>query len=457
MSLAQKDEPELPAGPIDRIDDVLWACAPDVPVPPGHPYYVDLQGLRHDNIQRDLERAFTVVRPRSWLHRCLCGHRGSGKSTELLRFMGWAFNNGFLPVRMEVYEHLGTIPLEFSDLCLLTVMQVERELMGMGGRLPRGKVRGVVEWFSEIIHEHKDHVTSELALETQAQLKNEIPLLGHLLAKFTAGVKAGSSHAKVVRDHLRNFPDALRDRTNDLLDTAAEILQSQGKARGLLLVFDQLDRYEPNVIDRVLVLGGDLIRSLHCHAVYTVPIALHYSPISGKLEDNYGPTLEVPMAALRPRGARWSTSIESSSFDEKATQHFGQVVTCRLSGQLFTDPSSVLRIVRASGGCVREVMHLVNLAFSYADDRFTPEAIERAIRRYRLQLSEQLEGEDYKLLARIARQESVERSDRYQRLLNIRYALVYHAEGVSWRDVHPLVVEIEEFQRAYSESSPIQT
>jgi hypothetical protein len=30
---------DLPDGPVSDMNDVLWACAPDVPVPPGHSYY----------------------------------------------------------------------------------------------------------------------------------------------------------------------------------------------------------------------------------------------------------------------------------------------------------------------------------------------------------------------------------------------------------------------------------
>jgi hypothetical protein len=81
-------------------------------------------------------------------HKLLCGHRGSGKSTELLHLKEWSDANGFLTVRVEVDVQLGQIALEFSDLYLLTAMAVEEAMQAFETPLPRDKVRQVVEWFT---------------------------------------------------------------------------------------------------------------------------------------------------------------------------------------------------------------------------------------------------------------------------------------------------------------------
>jgi hypothetical protein len=78
-------------------------------------------------------------------HRVLCGHRGSGKSTELLRLKEWADHHGFLTVRVEVDVQLGMIALQFSNLYLLTAMAVEQAMQESGAALPAKNVRQVIE------------------------------------------------------------------------------------------------------------------------------------------------------------------------------------------------------------------------------------------------------------------------------------------------------------------------
>ncbi|MBM3459745.1 MAG: hypothetical protein FJX77_14580 [Armatimonadetes bacterium] len=361
------------------MDGVPRVCQPDEPVPPGHPFYVELTVLRNDNVQPTLFRSFRATRDGEYTHRCVCGHRGSGKSTELLRFAGPAAELGYFAVSMEVFEHLGTVPLEFADLCMLIVQQLERVLAEFGERMPADRVQDFAKWFSEIVREERDHSSSELQLEAEAQIGSTIPLLGKLIGKLQSGVKAGTTHATTVRTHLRQFPDSLLQRTNDLLDSANQTVRSLGYPRGLLLLFDQVDRYEPADVDHLFVQNHGLIRNLHCQAIYTIPIALHYQPISGRLDDCYDSVLEVPMVVLREKGTLWTTTVETSLHDDAAVQGMTKVLRCRVGLPLFEAEPDLARMVRLSGGCVRDLLHILRLAWEYSDERFTTEAVSRGI------------------------------------------------------------------------------
>ena len=126
----------------------------------------------------------------------------------------------------------------------------------IGMPLPARNVLQVVKWFVEVIREDKETIQSELAVEAGAQLEAGVPLLGKLFGKFCSAIKAGSQHAETVRQRLRNFPDTLIDQSNELLHLANEALKAQGRQHGLLILFDNLDRYEAQQIDNALMRGA---------------------------------------------------------------------------------------------------------------------------------------------------------------------------------------------------------
>jgi hypothetical protein len=256
----------------------------------------------------------------------------------------------------------------------------------IGSPLPQEKLRHVVNWFAEITQEDHEEVKSEIGAEVGAQMGGSVPFnLGKIFAKFTAGVKAGSSHATTTRVHLRNSPDRLINLTNSLLDAASSILRENGKPGGLLLIFDNLDRYDPDIVDKVLFRQSNLVRKLHCHSVLTMPIALEYEPRSGSAQDCYGFFAVLPMLSLRDRSMKWQSTVAETPYDEKALEAVRQALSKRLDLALFENDADIDLLIRMSGGCIRDVMHCVALAFSHAGEsaQFTSEAVRRSIREMR--------------------------------------------------------------------------
>ncbi|WP_089718846.1 hypothetical protein [Candidatus Entotheonella palauensis] len=445
--------------PTRDINLTLRACNPAEPLPPGDQRWYDFRTLRGGSVVEEMQRILRALPVEGdFHHRVLCGHRGSGKSTELLYLKQWADQNGFLTVRIEVDVHLGMITPQFSDLYLLTAMAVEDAMQRDIGRpLPARNVRQVVQWFAEVTQEDRETVKSELAVEAGVQLNASIPLLGKLFGKFCSAIKAGSQHAEIVRQRLRNFPDTLIDQTNELLRTANETLSEHQRPRGVLLLFDNLDRYEVGQIDSVLVRGASLMRRLASHAIFVIPIGLEYAPPSGPIQDEYSPSFVLPMLALRRHQDGWQTTVEASSYNEAAINMMLESLEQRLVvDELFDDPADAVLLVKMSGGCVRDLMHLVTLAFQQAGDTFSHPAVMRAIQQYRATFARRLTPEDYARLAQIAHRESVPRDALTARLLHYRYALEYTGNGGSWMDVHPLIVEIEEFGHAFTGQRLVQ-
>ncbi len=442
--------------PITDVHLVLRACNAAEPLEPGDKRWYNFTELRHTRVLERLQRVFAGQPASGDLHhRVLCGHRGCGKSTELLRFKSWADKNGFACARVEVDVKLGHVGLEFSDFFLLAATAAEETLAELGSPLPDDSIRPIIEWFAEVTKVDRDHHESELALEAEMQIGGKLPLgLGKLAAKFMSGIKAGASHAKTVRLEMRNYPDRLIDHTNALLRQANQQLRelSPARDRGLVFLFDNLDRYDPDQIDQVLMVSSNLLRQLGCHALYTIPIDLEYNPRSGPLRDAYGPPVVLPMIPLRHPDDAWRESVAATRHGDDALRGMKECLELRIDVErLFEQPTDVETLVRMCGGCVRDLMHLIALAYEMSDgDLLSHRGVEIAVKELRATYSRELSQDDYERLADIAARESVPRDEETLRLLYNRWALEYYdEEGEVWLDVHPLVIEIDEFQDAY--------
>jgi hypothetical protein len=194
--------------PVRDMKLVPRACDPSEPLASDDQRYADWNELRHgighQDLARDLERTNG-----GYHHGCLCGHRGCGKSTELLRLKSWADANGYLTVHTEVDSSLGLIDLKFSDLYLLAATSVEQAMKAFGKPLPVALVKNVISWFADIVKEDTEFGKSEISIEAQAQAKAKIPMLASLFAKFTTASKAGTNHVRRIRTIIQNYPESL--------------------------------------------------------------------------------------------------------------------------------------------------------------------------------------------------------------------------------------------------------
>jgi hypothetical protein len=303
-------------------------------------------------------------------------------------------------------------------------------------------------------------IKSELDVEAGASLGARLPFLAKLFAKFSAGVKAGSDRHKVIRRELRQYPNELIDLTNDLLNSANTALIGANRPRGLILLFDNLDRFVPAIVRQLLLDGCSLIEPMASHAIFTMPIDLHYGPDS-PYHDSYGGHATIlPMLTLRNRDAVWEHTAAGSPYNKGALDEMLKALNRRIDVKaLFAKPADARLLVKLSGGCIRELLHLVNLACQKSFtklgepiEKISSAGVRRAIEEYRANLSEGLLPNDLKRLVAIARRdpEAQVLDEAMLQLLKRRIAFRYSTKSDRWVDVHPMVIETEGFKSAFN-------
>ncbi len=452
--------------PVREIDQIRRACDAGESLPPGDPRHYDFSRLRGGDVLTELGGVLRLpLGQGAFHHRVLCGHRGSGKLTELRALKVWADENGFFAIWIEVDLHFGLIELQFSDLYLLAAQAVAREMNELGLPLPAEALKEVVEWFAKITEEDLNKIESQLSMEAGAKL-SPLPSwmpFARLFANFSAGVKAGSNHHTKIRQELRQYPNKLIELTNVLLKSASYLLRESGRSRGLLLLFDNLDRFEPESVRRLLMDGCSLIQPLACHAIFTMPIVLHYLPDSPYQDSYGGHATTLPMPALRKPRTIWKETIAKSAYSNGAVAEMLEALKRRIDvGTLFAKSADARLLVKLCGGCIRELLHLVNLAhqksFTSLDEplmNLTSQGVLRAISQYRSDLTQGLLEIHYRRLAAIAQGEvnSQELDEPMLQLLRRRIVFEYCDGKDRWFDVHPMVIETEGFRRAFTQRS----
>lgn len=113
-----------------------------------------------------------------------------------------------------------------------------------------------------------------------------------------------------------------------------------------------------------------------------------------------------------------------------------------------------------SGGSLRDLIQLVASSVTYTepgDQQITSAAVQKAVHEFRGTYMRLLvtTPQDYRCLAKVARREvmSAEESslsEELNRLLFRGCLLEYIEDNEPWYDVHPVLIETEEFRHAFN-------
>ena len=172
------------------------------------------------------------------------GHRGCGKSTELLRLeddlAGCFTTLHFFATEDEIIGDYDYAEL-FLDLVDMLVRKFQEDKIPLDERL----AEDISTWFAEVTLGEVETVKKEIKLSTEAELKAKYGLFWlsvGLLAKLKSTIAGSNERRREIRHKLQRDPLELIRRFNLLLDNAHTALKKSGKPADLLIVVDNLDR-----------------------------------------------------------------------------------------------------------------------------------------------------------------------------------------------------------------------
>jgi hypothetical protein len=436
------------------------ACVTLEPLQSGDARYVDISKGRDT---KELKRLHMHLqdfdaRQNRYAQVAFTGHRGCGKSTELLK-LEHDLSDRFTCLHLCVDDNL-LRDCDYTDLVLWLVDSLAREFEKRGMPLDTGLVDDVVGWFAEKTFEEVKAVKSELTMEAESrgEAKTGFYWLSlKLLARIKSAVVGSVDRRKVIRQTLQSYSSDLLSRVNLLLDNAQQTLEKHGRNPDLLIVQDNLDRLPVEVGRRLFFDNGDLLKSLRAHVIYTVPIAMVLAPWN--IDRVFAHTFTMQMVKTH--------SLNDQEF-APGMEALVELVAQRVKvASVFTSVKEVRYLAQMSGGSVRDLMRLVDYAQLSArvDDKAKIDSASArdAVKKLRLDFERLLiPGQVYyPLLAQVHRtkgdglssdphskpEEVKAAREFFSQLFFNGSVLEYNGEKI-WCDVHPAVWEISEFKHA---------
>jgi hypothetical protein len=432
------------------------------PLESGDPRYVDMADGRGTGELRQMQIHIEdhEASENHFAKVAFTGHRGCGKSTELLR-MEHELASRFTCVHLYVDENLMR-DCEYSDLLLWLVDDLVAKVEGLGLDPPQKLMDRVADWFADKTLEEAQSVKAELRAELQAEAGAGYSVLGFtlkVLARIKGIVQGNLEQRHLIRLRLQSYGGELVMLVNDVLDWIASALEKKGRRPDILIVQDNLDRLPVDVGRRLFFDNGDLLKRLRAHVIFTHPIAMVLAPHNiGTVFDN---CFTMPMVKVQNRdGTACNEGIEA------LVNLIRQRVVV---DEIFEAPDVARYLARQSGGSVRDLLRLLSSAQLEArvdnKSRIDQKSANAAVKRMRIDFERLLIPENayFPLLAQVHTSKGLELEggakvdanaaqsarDFFSQLLFNASVLEYNGDR-NWYDVHPVIREIESFRKALS-------
>jgi hypothetical protein len=435
---------------IDAITRFVQACEPNQSLEPNDQRYVNCDDVRGSSRIEEYERGLrrsAVERPDFIL---FTGHRGVGKTSELLRLRqrlqrNEAGKRPFKVIYFDVTDALDPNDLDFPDLLVLTAAQVQAQL-GAAAIPGIGVVNGYMQ---RVWDEIKTSLAGEVILKDAE--------IGTPYAKLALELRNRPNARRNLRAAIEQHSTNLLGAVNDLLMDSTQKLRA-ANYEGLVLIIDGLDKLVLRPLDegksnthlRLFCDRAEQLTSLKAHTIYTVPISLIYSPRCSELEQSFGiHVAPIPMIRLRGenKGAISPETIGMQKMQEMIAAR------CKFANvdykQLFDERSTGDFICEMTGGHPRHLVMFLQAAANSLDKLpITRAAAERAVSNYANSLAREIPTTFWKQLRKFATpQVDIEKNMDHQEMLFLLHIFEY-MNGSPWYEVNPVVRRLPKFSES---------
>jgi hypothetical protein len=426
------------------------AFDPFRPLPAGDPAYVDCTDVRGDG---DILEA--VGREILYSDRKTCqlyaGHRGAGKSTELLRLQQYLDEKGFFVVYFAADEEdIDPEDVQYTDILLACTRNI------LAAFKDRTDSQAILNWLKERCEDLKDLLQTKISIEElsiEAQVSQ--------FAKITTKMRSEPGERRKIRDLINPHTTTLTKALNEFIQDAKKNLPLGYDQ--LVLIADNLDRIVPvtkadnrSNHDEIFIDRNEQLKDLDCHLVYTIPISLLYSDRAASLTDIYGTPQVLPMIMVQTsENEPYQKGI--NKVIELLQKRLNTVDANKSIVDFFESRSSLEMLCLMSGGHARNLLLLMKEALKYTNSLpITNKALQRSVSELRNTYKNTIYANEWEALAKVHHDKEITNDKLYRGLLFNRCILEYryqeqNGESNVWYDIHPLIKGIKEFQDTYNQ------
>ena len=412
-------------------------------------YYVDLSEVRDPTAIKTLKKKLGYSEPGQFRSVLFTGHRGCGKSTELLRLKG-ELEQEYRVIYIKLDSFVDLNDTDYIDLYLVLIHEIMKESGKLQVKLDSTLVEKFEEWFKEITEETEETVGNYANLDAELGIKT--PFLIRLMAKLSAQIKGSHVQRKTVRTTLQQDIGTLQENMNGLLLDAFEKLRAKYNqySKGFLVMFDNLDRLPLEVADRLYFDYATQLQDIKCTLIYTAPISVIYS--NKNLTRAFSEPHIIPMVKI------YQQVGNDLKYARKALNDFAQVITKRIDCKaVFTEPKLIMELVTNSGGHVRQLMQMMAQACLLPNsptDKIDETVIQSVIKKQQINFDRVIPEDHYSLLAQVHEEKRAPQTDDGQLMLFNLSVLEYNGDE-RWNYINPVILRSPRFKKALQQAHQV--
>jgi len=392
----------------------------DLPLRPGpngapNPFYIARPGNPIAELVDALMAPF--YRPPKFF---FSGHRGCGKSTELLHLMANpGIQKKYWPVNFSIREEADIIDMDFRDILLAIGSRMFRDYRKAGGRLPDQLLKELNGWRGKVEEEVKTIHAGRAGFE-----------IGAGLDSFFANTGLKMKLEPATRAELRQVFEKDITGLITVINNIATAIYSKEHRIPLILI-DDLDK--PNLDEARAIFHDrrEIMMQPNCAIIYTVSSALFYTKEFEAIRDQ---AIFLPNIKLHPHA-------EPDVHDRDGYQTLRRFVFVRMNPGLI-DGLALEEAISYSGGVFREMARIMRTAIGRARRRKAAKVeiidVEWASTEIRNEYRRILDEGDLEILKRVHKQNRLEYDDRLRPLLQL-LAILEYRNGENWCDIHPVL------------------
>jgi len=418
-------------------------------------YYVDLSAVRKTSAIEEVSKILDFQEPADFRTILFTGHRGCGKSTELKRIQK-QWEEQYHVIYLEVNEETDINDANYTDLYLIVIKQVEFELRKLGLKFDAQLLENFESWFKDITKETEETVEKSVSIQGEATLKPEAPFIAKLMVKLLAQIKGSDKQKTTIRQTLEKDLSRLKADINLLLgDAYVKLRKKFPKCKGLLIIFDNMDRVPPTIAEHLFFDYAAQLQELDCTIIYTVPISVLCSPKNPLNQFDGNPHI-VPMVNIY--------ELERDrchlNYNQTGLEAVASLIEKRVDiDAVFESRQELLDLGKASGGHVRQLMQMIQTACLTASTRKHPKVIAEdiiyAVKQQQFNFERFIPEEHYAFLAQVCITKNVSKDDIGQLMLFNTSVLEYNGDK-RWNYPNPVVKQNEFFQKALASALAAQ-
>ena len=379
------------------------------------------------------------------------GHVGCGKSSELAK-IARNEQESYSIIYVQAEEQTDPYDLEYTDLYLLIIKEVEYSLRKVGLQFDGRLLKSFEDWFKDITKETEETVEKSVNVDAEASLGSEAPFLAKFLVKMLAQIKAGSKDKTTIRQTLVKDFSRLKTDVNLLLSDADKKLRSKfPNKKGFLLILDGLDKCPPSVSEELFVSNASQLQELNLNVIYTVPIATLYAP--NFLASTFERATTVPMVNIYA----YHPEVEELEHRQEFLDEVASVIEARVDiNMVFEDRALLIELAKASGGHIRHLMQMMRDACNNARVKgyikIREENVVYASKQLQFGFERSLLRGYYDELVQIGLQKEISKTgDDIGRQLLFSTAVLEYNGNNRWVYPHPMVRRSDIFKRSRRE------